>query len=112
MSIRELYDEGLDILGDGIGDFVPWLGIVGKVAGGALGGSDKKDEKKSDEKKSAPAAAVPQVDVAAQVRQVLDDERKRQQQEKLVANVRNMQVATVAVGLGVAGIAAWMILRK
>lgn len=42
------YDAGLDVLGLGVGDFVPWLNVVGKVAGGLAGGSgDDKDKQKA-----------------------------------------------------------------
>jgi hypothetical protein len=41
MSLFDTHEAGLDILGGvGIGDFVPWLGVVGKLAGGLAGGSD------------------------------------------------------------------------
>ena len=108
MSIFKLYEEGADVLGDGIDSFLPWLGVVGKVAGGLGGSSDKKDEKKSEDKKPT----IPVVDVAAQVRQALDDERKRQQQEKLDADVRSMRTVMIVAGLGVAGFATWALLKR
>ena len=43
MSFRDTHEAGMDILGAGgvtAGDFVPWLGMVGKLAGGLAGGSD------------------------------------------------------------------------
>lgn len=41
MSLFDTHEAGLDILGGmGVGDFVPWLGVVGKLAGGLAGGSD------------------------------------------------------------------------
>jgi hypothetical protein len=40
MGLREKHEAGLDVLGAGLGlsDFVPWLGAVGKIAGGLTGG--------------------------------------------------------------------------
>ena len=38
MSIKSTYRHGREVLGADVGSFVPWLGIVGKLAGGLTGG--------------------------------------------------------------------------
>lgn len=106
------YDEGLDVLGAGlgIGDFVPWLNVVGKVAGGiasvATGDSGK------------GAAQAPQTQAFQQketqdaIRRALEKERERQAAEKARADAaatRNL----VYVLLGVVGVGgALLILKK
>jgi hypothetical protein len=57
------YNRGLDILGDGVGDFVPWLGIVGKLVGGSSGGADDA-AKKALAAQQAAALAKAQHDAA------------------------------------------------
>lgn len=111
MSLLDTYRAGQEVLGDGVGDFIPWLGIVGKVAGGALGG---KDDKGGDKPAAAKAS-----DVAAQVKQALEDDRRRRedeqrkaQQEKIEADVRSLRTILVVLGIGGAGIATWALLKK
>lgn len=54
--MRGRYGAGLDILGAGVGDFVPWLGMVGNLAGGLLGGGGDKGGGADAQKKAIEEA--------------------------------------------------------
>ena len=85
------YSHGLDVLGLGVGDFVPWLNVVGKVAGGLTGGGG--DDK--DKQKAATEEAI---------KRALEQERLKQAAAKAehdAAVTRWILVGTVGVvGLG------------
>ena len=51
MSLFDTHEAGMDVLGGvGVGDFVPWLGVVGKLAGGLAGGGSADDQKAAVQK--------------------------------------------------------------
>lgn len=119
MKILDTYREGADILGVNAGDFLPWLGIVGKVAGGAAGGGGGMfGMPTSQQPAQQPAQQQPQtaqqkqVDVAAQVKQALEDERRRQRQEKTEADLRALKTVGIVVGIGGVGLVTWALLRR
>jgi len=62
MSLFDTHEAGMDILGGvGIGDFVPWLGLVGNIAGGlggALGGGAAGGKTSPEAQKAAIQKAV------------------------------------------------------
>ena len=99
------YNDGVDVLGEGIADFVPWLGIVSSVAGGAMGGG-KKDAAKTSSTSSGAS-------VAQQVQQALEQERQRQAFAKMQTDAANNRMLLFgALGLGGLGILALLITRR
>jgi len=90
------YEAGLDVLGagGGIGDFVPWLGVVGKLLGGGGGGSESG--------KSSEDA----------IRRALEEERQRQAMEKARADAQRTQMIMFG-GLGLLGLGGiFLLLRR
>jgi hypothetical protein len=83
--------QGVDVLGAGlgVGDFVPWLNIVGKVAGGLGGGGD--DKAKAD---AATAIAI---------KKALEEQAAKQAREKAEAEARTTRMILYGV-LGVTAV--------
>ena len=98
------YYVGADVLGEGIGDFVPWLGIVGKVAGGLTGGG-------GDSKSSNPLASMTGGkansggDTQKAVQEALAQERAHQAMAKVAKDATITKFAAFGavgiIGLGV-----------
>lgn len=110
------YRLGTEVLGDGIGDFVPWLGVVGKIAGGAgsiASASDKKKDDKSDKKDDKKTS---EGNSAAAIKQAFAEERMRQETEKAKDAASRSNMILVGVGVvavsGVMGLLAWLIAKK
>jgi hypothetical protein len=86
------YRNGIDVLGDGVADFVPWLGLISKLGTSAGSGTQKQKE--------AEAAAV-----AAAL--------KKQREEAEAARKRTMMLAIggTVVAASVVGFAAYKFLK-
>lgn len=88
MKWREFYKNGTEILGLGVGDFVPWLKVVGNVAGGLAGGDQ--GASKADQEKA--------------IQKALEQERIKQQAAKAeadAARTRSILYGVIgAVGVG------------
>jgi hypothetical protein len=69
------YEAGTDVLGDGVnvGDFIPWLGLVGKVVGSVTGSSSPNDKalKEAADKAAKEALAKQQAQAAAARNQLI-----------------------------------------
>lgn len=86
--IPKIYGDDI-VLGLGVGDFVPWLNIVGKVAGGVGGGGD--DKAKSD---AATALAI---------KKALEEQEAKRAREKAEAEARTTRMILYGV-LGVTAV--------
>jgi len=105
------YKRGLEVLGDGVGDFLPFLNIVGKVAGGA-GGLTGGGSPAGGAAKSEPSKA----DVEAAVQKAIEQDRAKQARAKEVAkaeaSAKTTQLLLVSI-LGVLGLGgAYLLIRK
>lgn len=101
--LREQHEAGLDVLGGsslGITDFVPWLGAVGKIAGGLLGGSD-------DKKTATGTASTTSNDAATKlaVAQALAAQKQRDAEAKAEADAKRSWAILYGV-LGALGVGA------
>lgn len=119
MSLLDTYRIGQQVLGLDVGDLVPWLGVVGKVAGGAAGGMIPGLPSAAGGQQAPAAAQQKQPNVAEQVKRVLEDESRRRedeqrraQQEKIDADVRSLKTVLIVLGIGGAGIATLALLRR
>lgn len=94
------YERGLEMLGgDGlnIADFVPWLGTIGKIAGG-ISQTPTGDQKKQQQ----------QVQLAQ-----MQAEQARKKAEADAAKMKMIVFGTLGVaGLGLAGLLTYLITRK
>jgi len=107
------YNDGVDVLGEGIGDFLPWLNIVSSVAGGAMGGGGAGGLMggKKDAAKTTPAASG--ASSAQQIQQAIEQERQRQAFAKMQTDAANNRMLLFgALGLGGLGILALLITRR
>lgn len=100
-ALARRYEDGLDaLIGVDVGDFVPWLNVVSKVAGGI--GSSASDSSKKP--------------VADQVKEALEKERQKQATEKAEADARSTRTILFVVlsllGLVVVGGGTYALLRK
>lgn len=95
------YEAGLDVLGLGVGDFVPWLNVVGKVAGGLTGGGGDDKEKQ----KAATEEAI---------KRALEQERLKQAAAKAEhdAAVTRWTLIGVVGAVGLGGLALLAFGRK
>lgn len=96
-----------DVVGDvGVGDFVPWLGLVSKVAAGV---GQKVEESSASKKKgaSSPEEAV---------QRALEKERDRQRQEKMASETNTLKWLLFGIlgllGIGGAALTIRAITRK
>lgn len=106
------YNYGLHVLGDaGISSFVPWLGVVGKVAGGLLGGSNTAAAAPTAAQQAATAqAAAAQQQLAMQ--QALAQAHAQAVAEQAAASAKTTQMLMFGVlGAVVLG-GAFMVLNK
>jgi hypothetical protein len=104
------YNDGVDVLGVGVGDFLPYLNIISSVAGvagGATGG-------KKDAAKMTPAASgASGASTAQQIQQAIEQERNRQSIAKMQRDAENNRLLLFgALGLGGLGILALLITRR
>ena len=110
------YSDGADVLGEGVGDFLPWLNIVSSVAGGAMGGGGAGGLMggKKDASKTAPAASTTSnAPAAQQIQQAIEQERNRQSIAKMQRDAENNKMLLFgALGLGGLGILALLITRR
>jgi hypothetical protein len=89
-----------DVLGVGLGDFVPWLNVVSSAAGALTGGGDK-------DKKAAQEAQ------AAAIKKALEEEKVRRAKEAAEAKARTMQLVLFGfLGLTVVGTGAYLLARR
>lgn len=95
MKSRRQYLDGLSVMGDDVlgdvsaGDFVPWLNMVGKVAGGMSGGNKGKDDEA--------------------LKRALAEEKARQEAQR----TRNLLYVTLGiVGSLAAGTVGYLVLKK
>lgn len=96
--MRDAYDHGLDVLGQGVGDFVPWLGVVGKVMGGLAGGTGATGAQSAEAQKAA-------------IEKALAEERMRQAAAKAAADAARARMIAYGVA-GVVGIGAIVFLLR
>jgi len=89
------------VLGLGVGDFVPWLNVVGKVAGGLTGGGG--DDK--DKSKAATEEAI---------KKALEQERMKQQAAAAAAQAATMRAILFGTlgAVGVGGILFFALRKK
>ena len=95
------YQKGLDVLGLGVGDFVPWLGVVSKAVGGLTGsGGDDKDKSKAATEEA--------------IKKALEQERVKQQAAKAEAQAATMRMVLFGTlgAVGVGGILFFALRKK
>lgn len=112
--MKSTYEYGMDVLGDGvgIGDFVPWLGLASKVAGGLLGGGG--GGASSDDKVKASAAAAAAQKKAEEARKKAEDaEAARKKAEEAAAKAKTtLYLVLGGVGFVTMGGVLYIALRK
>jgi hypothetical protein len=107
------YNDGVDVLGVGVGDFLPYLNIISSVAGiaGGAGGAGGLMGGKKDAAQTTPAASG--ASAAQQIQQALEQERQRQAFAKMQTDAANNRMLLFgALGLGGLGIFALLITRR
>lgn len=101
MSVYKKYMYGADVLGEGIESFVPWLGIVGKVAGGLTGGGGGSNPLASTTGGKASSGG----DTQKAVQEALAQERAHQAMAKVAKDATITKFAAFGavgiIGLGV-----------
>jgi hypothetical protein len=98
------HDRGIDVLGDGMGDFIPWLNVAGKMMGGMGGGGQQGA--------AGGAQGAPQVSAQQAVQQAMAQERARQAAEKAATEAKNMKLITYGLIGAVALGGVVLVLRK
>jgi hypothetical protein len=99
------YKHGMDVLGDGIESFLPWLGVVSKVATGAMGAASKG--------KGGGAAGGTAAPSGPSMQQMMEQEHQRQALEKAQADAATTKMLLFgAIGLVVVGGLTFVIARK